>query len=168
MNCPQWAVVTTIHAPDESIIGISNLSKWCLAIIGDNITPDNAYGDLAKKDNIFHLGLTPVPSAPETEECAFACLTPLAWMWLPPAAFQLRPLALDTRPIFDRRTRWLSLDFPGCFHQSVERWWVGAGVNISPLLAHLLAFASAVPFFCHLGAVRLLNRARLLRCTSRV
>jgi hypothetical protein len=55
-NCYQWAVVTTIHPPNESIIGVSKLRKWCLVIVGDNITPDDApYEDLAKKDNIFYL-----------------------------------------------------------------------------------------------------------------
>ena len=54
-NCYQWAVVTTIHVPNESIIGVSNMPKWCLVIVGDNITPDNAYDDLAKKDNVFFL-----------------------------------------------------------------------------------------------------------------
>jgi len=54
-ECYQWAVVTTIHVPNESIIGVSNMRNWCLVIIGDNITPDNAYDDLAKKNNVFYL-----------------------------------------------------------------------------------------------------------------
>ena len=51
----QWAVVTTIHVPNLSIIGVSKLCQWCLVIVGDTITPDNAYENLASKDNIFYL-----------------------------------------------------------------------------------------------------------------
>jgi hypothetical protein len=54
-RCLQWAVVTTIHVPNESIIGVAGLRKWCLVIVGDTITPDDAYNVLAKKDNVFYL-----------------------------------------------------------------------------------------------------------------
>ncbi len=54
-DCSQWAVVTTIHKPNQSIIGVSNLQRWCLVIVADEITPDNDYDDLAKKDNAFYL-----------------------------------------------------------------------------------------------------------------
>jgi hypothetical protein len=54
-DCLQWAVVTTIHVPNESIIGVAGLRNWCLVIVGDTITPDDAYHVLAKKDNVFYL-----------------------------------------------------------------------------------------------------------------
>ena len=54
-DCEQWAVVTTIHDPSSSIIGVSNLRNWCLVIVGDTITPDDAYSDLTKKDHVFYL-----------------------------------------------------------------------------------------------------------------
>jgi hypothetical protein len=48
-------LLTTIHVPNESIIGVAGLRKWCLVIVGDTITPDDAYNVLAKKDNVFYL-----------------------------------------------------------------------------------------------------------------
>lgn len=54
-TCLHWAVVTTIFVPNESIIGISNLKGWCIVIVGDKITPDKAYDDLAKKENVVYL-----------------------------------------------------------------------------------------------------------------
>jgi len=54
-KCDQWAVVTTIHVPNASIVGVSNLRSWCLVIIGDTITPDESYNDLASKENVFYL-----------------------------------------------------------------------------------------------------------------
>eukprot|EP00553_Chaetoceros_curvisetus_P003864 CAMPEP_0204617556 /NCGR_PEP_ID=MMETSP0717-20131115/4495_1 /ASSEMBLY_ACC=CAM_ASM_000666 /TAXON_ID=230516 /ORGANISM="Chaetoceros curvisetus" /LENGTH=848 /DNA_ID=CAMNT_0051631117 /DNA_START=124 /DNA_END=2670 /DNA_ORIENTATION=+ len=54
-TCGQWAVVTTIFAPSESIIGTSSLKGWCIVIVGDTITPDEAYEDLAKKENVVYL-----------------------------------------------------------------------------------------------------------------
>ena len=51
----QWAVVTTIHVPNPSIIGVANLRNWCLVIVGDTITPDSEYDDLATKENVFYL-----------------------------------------------------------------------------------------------------------------
>lgn len=54
-KCLHWAVVTTIFVPNESIIGISNLKGWCIVIVGDTITPDKAYDDLAKKENVVYL-----------------------------------------------------------------------------------------------------------------
>ena len=53
--CEQWAVVTTIHVPNPSINGVADLRNWCLVIVGDTITPDGAYSDLAKKDHVFYL-----------------------------------------------------------------------------------------------------------------
>ena len=54
-TCEQWAVVTTIHAPNPSINGVAELRNWCLVIVGDTITPDNTYSDLAKKSHVFYL-----------------------------------------------------------------------------------------------------------------
>ena len=54
-KCDQWAVVTTIHVPNSSIVGVSNLRNWCLVIVGDTITPDESYNDLASKENVFYL-----------------------------------------------------------------------------------------------------------------
>ncbi len=54
-TCLHWAVVTTIFAPSESIIGTSNLKGWCMVIVGDTSTPDDAYDDLAKKENVIYL-----------------------------------------------------------------------------------------------------------------
>lgn len=54
-SCGQWAVVTTIHAPNESILGVSKLHKWCLVIVGDIITPDDKYKELAENENVFFL-----------------------------------------------------------------------------------------------------------------
>ena len=55
-HCLQWAVVSTIHAPNESIFRVSNLRGWCLIIVGDTNTPNNAHADLAaEKDNVFFL-----------------------------------------------------------------------------------------------------------------
>jgi len=54
-KCDQWAVVTTIHVPNASIFGVSNLRNWCLVIVGDTITPDESYNDLASKENVFYL-----------------------------------------------------------------------------------------------------------------
>lgn len=56
--CLQWAVVTTIFEPNDSIIGTANLDNWCIAIVGDLITPDEAYEELQKKDNILYLSAT--------------------------------------------------------------------------------------------------------------
>ena len=54
--CDQWAVVTTIHLPNLSINRVADLRNWCLVIVGDTITPDDAYDrNLAKKDNVFYL-----------------------------------------------------------------------------------------------------------------
>jgi len=54
-GCQQWAVVTTIHVPDASILGVAALDKWCLVIVGDTITPDSAYKGLAMEDTVFYL-----------------------------------------------------------------------------------------------------------------
>ena len=54
-TCEQWAVVTTIHVPNPSINGVADLRNWCLVIVGDTITPDDAYSDLAKRDDVFYL-----------------------------------------------------------------------------------------------------------------
>ena len=54
-SCSQWAVVTTIHVPNESIFSVSKLNNWCLVIVGDNITPENKHKELAKRENVFFL-----------------------------------------------------------------------------------------------------------------
>uniref|UniRef100_A0A7S4ENK5 Uncharacterized protein n=1 Tax=Pseudo-nitzschia australis TaxID=44445 RepID=A0A7S4ENK5_9STRA len=55
-HCLQWAVVSTIQAPNESIRKVSNLRGWCLVIVGDISTPDVAHANLAaEKDNVFYL-----------------------------------------------------------------------------------------------------------------
>ena len=54
-SCSQWAVVTTIHVPNESIFSVSKLNNWCLVIVGDNITPEDKHKELAKRENVFFL-----------------------------------------------------------------------------------------------------------------
>ncbi|CAJ1934919.1 unnamed protein product [Cylindrotheca closterium] len=54
-RCLQWAVVTTIFEPNESIFRVSRLKNWCLVIVGDTKTSDSAYYELATKKNIFYL-----------------------------------------------------------------------------------------------------------------
>jgi len=53
--CNQWAVVTTINEPSESILRFANMPKWCLVIVGDNKTPNNSYEALAARDNVVYL-----------------------------------------------------------------------------------------------------------------
>jgi len=53
--CNQWAVVTTINEPSESILRFADIPKWCFVIVGDNKTPDKSYEALAAKDNVFYL-----------------------------------------------------------------------------------------------------------------
>ena len=57
-TCLQWAVVTTIFEPNESIIGTANLKNWCIVIVGDLKTPDEAYAELQKQDNVLYLSAT--------------------------------------------------------------------------------------------------------------
>jgi len=47
--CNQWAVVTTINEPSESILRFADIPKWCFVIVGDNKTPDKSYEALAAK-----------------------------------------------------------------------------------------------------------------------
>mmetsp|Transcript_29848 Transcript_29848/g.72124 ORF Transcript_29848/g.72124 Transcript_29848/m.72124 type:complete len:284 (-) Transcript_29848:303-1154(-) len=54
-NCVKWAVVTTIHKPNESIFGVSKLKNWCLVIVGDTITPLAKYEELAMEEGVFFL-----------------------------------------------------------------------------------------------------------------
>jgi len=54
-RCLQWAVVTTIFEPNESIIGTSRLKGWCIVIVGDTITPDSAYEELSASENVVYL-----------------------------------------------------------------------------------------------------------------
>lgn len=54
-NCLQWAVVTTIFTPNESILRVSNLKWWCLVVVGDTISPDEDYKELVMKENVFYL-----------------------------------------------------------------------------------------------------------------
>lgn len=57
-TCRQWAVVTTIYEPNESILGTANLKDWCIVIVGDIITPDGAFAELRKKDNVLYMSAT--------------------------------------------------------------------------------------------------------------
>ena len=34
------------------------MRNWCLVVIGDTITPDNTYSDLAKKSHVFYLSIS--------------------------------------------------------------------------------------------------------------
>jgi hypothetical protein len=56
-NCNQWAVVTTIFSPQvafQKIVGLS--SKWCLVIVGDEVTPDEEYAQFAQDHEfVFYL-----------------------------------------------------------------------------------------------------------------
>jgi hypothetical protein len=56
-HCNQWAVVTTIFSPQvafHKIVGLS--SKWCLVIVGDEITPDEEYVQFAQEHEfVFYL-----------------------------------------------------------------------------------------------------------------
>lgn len=55
-QCNMWAVVTTIHEPDESIKGVGNLKNWCLVIVGDTITNHDVYKQLSREhENIYYL-----------------------------------------------------------------------------------------------------------------
>ena len=54
-RCLQWAVVTTNFEPNESIIRTSRLKGWCSVIVGNTITPDNAYEELSKSENVVYL-----------------------------------------------------------------------------------------------------------------
>jgi STELLO glycosyltransferases len=55
LGCRQWAVVTTIHAPSESVRSVASLALeaaddyWCMVVVGDVKTPDN-YMDLLWRD----------------------------------------------------------------------------------------------------------------------
>jgi hypothetical protein len=55
-SCDQWAVVTTINEPTDSVKSVASLKDWCLVIVGDTKTADN-YLELAglanRKDVIF-------------------------------------------------------------------------------------------------------------------
>lgn len=57
-HCLQWAVVTTIYEPNESIIGTAKLEGWCIVIVGDLITPDDAYEDLQQNNNVLYVSAT--------------------------------------------------------------------------------------------------------------
>ncbi len=57
-TCLQWAVVTTIYEPNESIIGTANLKDWCVVIVGDLITPDEAFAELQVQDNVLYMSAT--------------------------------------------------------------------------------------------------------------
>ena len=46
-NCTHWAVVTTIFAPSEAVQEVAtNLTGWCIVVVGDTKTPNN-YADIA-------------------------------------------------------------------------------------------------------------------------
>lgn len=53
-HCEMWAVVTTIHTPNESILGVGKLQNWCLIIIGDIATNDDDYKKLAQQNENIH------------------------------------------------------------------------------------------------------------------
>ena len=54
-ECDQWAVVTTIHGPGDSINGVAKLKGWCLVIVADTKTNDTAYESLSKNSNVIYL-----------------------------------------------------------------------------------------------------------------
>lgn len=56
-SCKQWAVVTTIFSPQEAFHKVVGLSaKWCLVIVGDEITPDDEYEQFADDhEDVFYL-----------------------------------------------------------------------------------------------------------------
>jgi len=39
--CRQWAVVTTINPPTDSVRSVANLTDWCMVIVGDTKTPND-------------------------------------------------------------------------------------------------------------------------------
>ena len=44
-NCTHWAVVTTIFAPSEAVQEVAtNLTGWCIVVVGDTKTPNNYTG----------------------------------------------------------------------------------------------------------------------------
>ena len=54
-RCEQWAVVTTIFKPQlafEKILDLS--SKWCLFVVGDEITPDVEYEKFAEDHELVY------------------------------------------------------------------------------------------------------------------
>lgn len=59
-SCEQWAVVTTIFKPQLAFQKILDLStKWCLIIVGDEITPDAEYEQLSRDhSHLYYLSAT--------------------------------------------------------------------------------------------------------------
>ncbi|KAL7531344.1 hypothetical protein ACHAXR_003989 [Thalassiosira sp. AJA248-18] len=53
--CHQWAVVTTINPPNDSINYVGKMRNWCLVIVGDTITPDEEYRTISNQENVFYL-----------------------------------------------------------------------------------------------------------------
>ena len=56
-DCNQWAVVTSIREPDDSINGVAKLKGWCLVIVADTKTNDAAYESLSKNSNVIYLSI---------------------------------------------------------------------------------------------------------------
>lgn len=40
-TCTQWVVVTTIHAPSETIMQLASFPSWCVVVVGDLKTPSD-------------------------------------------------------------------------------------------------------------------------------
>jgi hypothetical protein len=59
-SCDQWAVVTTINKPTDSVKSVASLKGWCLVIVGDTKTADNylELAGLANRPDIIFLSVT--------------------------------------------------------------------------------------------------------------
>ena len=59
LKCVRAAVCTTINALTKPIEIVANASDWCLVVVGDAITPGDAYQRLArqKPDKVAYLSL---------------------------------------------------------------------------------------------------------------
>lgn len=58
-HCNQWAVVTTIHEPTLSILKVAGLPRWCIVVVGDEITPNENYKQLAsERSNFAYLSIS--------------------------------------------------------------------------------------------------------------
>ena len=59
LKCTRAAVCTTINALTQPIEIVANASDWCLVVVGDAITPGDAYQRLArqKPDKVAYLSL---------------------------------------------------------------------------------------------------------------
>ena len=59
LSCQQWAVVTTIFVPSDSVRKVAENPNWCLVIVGDKKTPSKQsyMSNLGtyKKENVVFL-----------------------------------------------------------------------------------------------------------------